>query len=210
MPQAAEIGQWQSNEAHKIEEGKQAQEAALIMMEMEKNKCKAAIEAAQMAQRLAELESQKRKDAEMKFLQEAEEKKKAMDALARCDVRYRKYSTEEIERATDHFAPKEKIGEGGYGPVYKAYLDHTAVAIKVLRSDISQGQKQFQREVLHFLLTSNQIRCIIDNLDRFSCKISIITIETIKFHDRCQSFHTKLDVMLEYPPMHAPNKLQNS
>ncbi|KAM7483871.1 hypothetical protein LguiB_008454 [Lonicera macranthoides] len=145
---AREIDQWKSAEARKLEEAKQAEEAALAMVEMEKQKCKAAMEAAQMAQRLADLESQKRKNAETKAKHEAEEKKKAMDALARTNnIRYRKYSIEEIEVATNYFATSAKIGEGGYGPVYKAFLDHTAVAIKVLRPDISQGQKQFQREV---------------------------------------------------------------
>lgn len=149
---AREIDEWKLDEARRIEGCRQTREFAMIMVETEKHKCKAAIEAAQMAQRLAELESQKRKEAEMKLLQEAEKKKKAMDALAHCDIRYRKYSIEEIETATGYFSPSEKIGEGGYGPVYKAYLDHTAVAIKVLRSDISQGKKQFQREVLHFFI----------------------------------------------------------
>ncbi|KAL3528604.1 hypothetical protein ACH5RR_007926 [Cinchona calisaya] len=144
---AREIDEWKLDEARRIEECKQSEEDVFFMVEMEKQKCKVAIEAAQMAQRLAELESQKRKYAEMKFRQEAEEKKKAMDALARCDVRYRKYSIEEIEAATNNLSSSKKIGEGGYGPVYKGYLDHTAVAIKVLRSDISQGKKQFQREV---------------------------------------------------------------
>ncbi|MBA0601288.1 hypothetical protein Gorai_004469, partial [Gossypium raimondii] len=40
-----------------------------------------------------------------------------------------------------------KIGEGGYGPVYHCNLDHTPVAIKVLRPDAAQGQLQFQQEV---------------------------------------------------------------
>lgn len=40
-----------------------------------------------------------------------------------------------------------KVGEGGYGPVYKGTLDHTPVAIKVLRPDAAQGKKQFQQEV---------------------------------------------------------------
>ncbi|KAL3511656.1 hypothetical protein ACH5RR_024373 [Cinchona calisaya] len=144
---AKDIDEWKSDEARRIEECKKSQEVGLIMVEMERHKCKVAIEAAQMAQCLAELESQKRKHAEMKFLHEAGEKKKAMDALARCDASYRKYDIEEIEIATNYFSHSEEIGEGGYGPVYKAYLDHTAVAIKVFRSDISQGKKQFKREV---------------------------------------------------------------
>ncbi|CAK9179927.1 unnamed protein product [Ilex paraguariensis] len=142
-----EINQWKSAEGRKLEEAKQAQGAALAMVEMEKRKSKAAIEAAQMAQRLAELESQKRRHAEMKAEHEEEEKHKVMDALARFEIRCRKYTIEEIEIATNYFSNSAKIGEGGYGPVYKAFLDHTAVAIKVLRSDITQGKKQFQQEV---------------------------------------------------------------
>ncbi|GAB2215826.1 hypothetical protein Droror1_Dr00020229, partial [Drosera rotundifolia] len=53
---------------------------------------------------------------------------------------------EEIEIATHYFSESLKIGEGGYGPVYKCTLDHTQVAIKVLRPDAAQGQSQFQQE----------------------------------------------------------------
>ncbi|KAK4758940.1 hypothetical protein SAY87_020241 [Trapa incisa] len=60
---------------------------------------------------------------------------------------YRKYTMQQIEEATDYFSDALKIGEGGYGPVYKATLDHTPVAIKALRSNISTGFVQFQREV---------------------------------------------------------------
>ncbi|THU47179.1 hypothetical protein C4D60_Mb09t12800 [Musa balbisiana] len=73
--------------------------------------------------------------------------KKALDSLAHADVRYRKYAIEEIEAATEYFADHHKIGEGGYGPVYKCYLDHTAVAVKVLRPDAAQGRSQFHQEV---------------------------------------------------------------
>ncbi|XP_057505301.1 U-box domain-containing protein 35-like [Actinidia eriantha] len=142
-----EIDQWKTEEARKLQAAKEAQEAAMALAEMEKQKTKVALEAAMMARRLAELEVQKRKNAEMKAMQEAKERKKAIDALSRSEIRYRKYDIEEIEIATDHFSSSLKIGEGGYGPVYKAFLDHTAVAIKVLRPEMSQGKKQFQREV---------------------------------------------------------------
>ncbi|EEF31598.1 conserved hypothetical protein [Ricinus communis] len=84
----------------------------------------------------------------MKALRESQEKKKALDALAHSDIRYRKYSIEEIEAATEFFSESRKIGEGGYGPVYKCYLDHTSVAIKVLRPDAAQGRSQVQQEEL--------------------------------------------------------------
>lgn len=134
-------------EEQRLEEARLAEEAALAIAEREKVKCRAAIEAAEAAQRIAELEAQKRISAEKKALKESEEKKKVMDSIAQSDIRYRKYSIEEIEVATEYFAESRKIGEGGYGPVYKCYLDHTPVAIKVLRPDAAQGRSQFQQEV---------------------------------------------------------------
>ncbi|PWA66533.1 U-box domain-containing protein 52 [Artemisia annua] len=117
------------------------------LMEIEKQKSKVAIEAAHIAQRLAELEALKRQKAEQKAEEEAEERKKLTVTLTRCNFQYRKYTIEDIEIATDYFSNSLKIGEGGYGPVFKGYLDHITVAIKVLRPDISQGPNQFQQEV---------------------------------------------------------------
>ena len=144
---ATELQRWKLEEERKLEEARLAEEAALAIAEKEKAKSKAAMEAAEAAQRIAELESKKRVNAEMKALKESDEKTKALNALANSDVRYRKYSIEEIEHATEFFAEKYKIGEGGYGPVYKCYLDHTPVAVKILRSDAAQGMSQFQQEI---------------------------------------------------------------
>ncbi|WOL02998.1 U-box domain-containing protein 35-like isoform X2 [Canna indica] len=128
---AKELHQWKLEEARRVEEARYAEEAALALAEMEKAKCKAAMEIAEAAQRIAEQEGMKRRNAEMKAKQEAEEKLKALSALAKNDVRYRRYSIEEVEVSTNYFASNLKIGEGGYGPVYRACLDHTAVAIKI-------------------------------------------------------------------------------
>ncbi|XVF48102.1 hypothetical protein PTKIN_Ptkin03bG0164600 [Pterospermum kingtungense] len=144
---ARELQLWKMEEERRLEEARIAEEAALAMAEKEKAKSKAAIEAAEAAQRIAELEAKKRVNAEMKALKESEEKRKALDALAQSDLRYRRYRIEEIEAATEFFSESLKIGEGGYGPVYRARLDHTAVAIKVLRPDAAQGRSQFQQEV---------------------------------------------------------------
>ncbi|CAN6464523.1 unnamed protein product [Victoria cruziana] len=144
---AIELHRWKLEEEQRLEEARLAEEAALAVAEKEKQKCKAALEAAEAAQRIAEIEAQKRISAEMKALKESEEKKKALDALAQNDVRYRKYTIQEIEIATEFFSEARKIGEGGYGPVYSSYLDHTSVAIKVLRPDAAQGRMQFQQEV---------------------------------------------------------------
>ncbi|XXG53443.1 hypothetical protein AAC387_Pa03g1532 [Persea americana] len=63
------------------------------------------------------------------------------------NIQCRLYTLEEILKATDNFSEELKIGEGGYGPVFRATLDHNPVAIKVLRSNVTQGMKQFQKEV---------------------------------------------------------------
>ena len=136
-------------EEQRLEEARLAEEAALAIVEREKAKSRAAIEHAQAAQRIAELESRKRINAEMKAHKESEEKNKMLNKLAQSDIRYRKYTIEEIEAATNFFSESRKIGEGGYGPVYKCYLDHTQVAVKVLRPDAAQGRSQFQQEVCY-------------------------------------------------------------
>ncbi|KAF8109049.1 hypothetical protein N665_0103s0005 [Sinapis alba] len=144
---ASELNKWKLEETQRFEEARSAEEAALAVAEMEKAKCKAAMEAAEKSQRMAELEGQRRKQAEMKARRESQEKDRALSALVQNDVRYRRYSIEEIEESTDRFASNRQIGEGGYGPVFKGTLDHTPVAIKVLRADAAQGKKQFNQEV---------------------------------------------------------------
>ncbi|CAN6721301.1 unnamed protein product [Malus baccata var. baccata] len=144
---AVELQRWKLEEERRLEEARLAEETAMAIVEKERAKSRAAIEAAEAAKRIAELEAQKRINAEMKALKEHEEKKKALSALQQSDVRYRKYSIEEIEAATEFFTESRKIGEGGYGPVYRCNLDHTPVAIKVLRPDAAQGRSQFNQEV---------------------------------------------------------------
>ncbi|KAJ1278553.1 hypothetical protein BS78_04G088400 [Paspalum vaginatum] len=144
---AAQMHQMKVEESKKYQELRNAEEEALALVQMEKAKCRAALEAAEAAQKIAELEAQKRLRAEWKAKREAEDRKKATDALNKNDIRYRRYSIDDIEAATHKFDKALKIGEGGYGPVYKAVLDHTNVAIKILRPDASQGRKQFQQEI---------------------------------------------------------------
>ncbi|KAF8033634.1 hypothetical protein BT93_C0037 [Corymbia citriodora subsp. variegata] len=144
---ARELHHWKMEEEQRLEEARLAEEAALALAEKEKQKCMAAIQAAEQAQKIAEREAEKRIYAEKKALKEAEERKKILNSMAHNDIRYRKYTIEEIEAATEDFSQSRKIGEGGYGPVYKCFLDHTSVAVKVLRPDAAQGQAQFQQEV---------------------------------------------------------------
>lgn len=58
------------------------------------------------------------------------------------------FSLKEIESATKYFDPESKIGEGGFGPVYKGILtDGTTVAVKKLSSKSTQGNREFLNEI---------------------------------------------------------------
>lgn len=56
------------------------------------------------------------------------------------------YSYRDLQKATQNFT--SVIGQGAYGPVYKAQMSTgEAVAVKVLANDSKQGEKEFQTEV---------------------------------------------------------------
>ncbi|KAJ1425250.1 Serine/threonine-protein kinase, active site [Sesbania bispinosa] len=58
------------------------------------------------------------------------------------------YTYKELKVATDDFSPANKIGEGGFGSVYKGLLkDGKIAAIKVLSAESRQGVKEFMTEI---------------------------------------------------------------
>ncbi|XP_059286283.1 probable LRR receptor-like serine/threonine-protein kinase At1g07650 [Lycium ferocissimum] len=58
------------------------------------------------------------------------------------------FSFDQIKEATDNFSIKNKIGEGGFGPVYKGRLsDGQEIAVKRLSECSKQGVEEFQNEV---------------------------------------------------------------
>lgn len=116
----------------------------------EKEKRLEAIKEVEAARNSLAKESYERKIAELNALKESLEKQKIVDALFLSDKRCRRYSRDEIERATDCFSESKMIGEGAYGKVYKCNLDHTPVAVKVLRSESSEKKEEFLREVFVF------------------------------------------------------------
>ncbi|KAH9660251.1 Receptor-like serine/threonine-protein kinase [Citrus sinensis] len=67
----------------------------------------------------------------------------------RNDPDLREYSLADIEVATDGFSIENKLGEGGYGPVYKGLLaDGQIIAVKKLSKTSTQGFEEFKNEVI--------------------------------------------------------------
>ncbi|XP_057757256.1 proline-rich receptor-like protein kinase PERK8 [Arachis stenosperma] len=58
------------------------------------------------------------------------------------------FTYEELIQATDGFSPKNLLGEGGFGAVYKGTLfDGRVVAVKQLKVGGGQGEREFRAEV---------------------------------------------------------------
>ncbi|KAK1439618.1 hypothetical protein QVD17_05438 [Tagetes erecta] len=59
------------------------------------------------------------------------------------------FSFSTIANATANFSPENKLGEGGFGPVYKGMLeDGQEIAVKRLSKNSSQGLDEFKNEVI--------------------------------------------------------------
>ncbi|RDX69245.1 U-box domain-containing protein 33, partial [Mucuna pruriens] len=82
-------------------------------------------------------------------LREAEElrKKQGEPSCTHVPQLFSEFSFSEIKEATGNFNLSMKIGEGGYGNIFKGVLRHTDVAIKMLQSNSMQGPLEFQQEV---------------------------------------------------------------
>ncbi|KAL1537959.1 putative leucine-rich repeat receptor-like serine/threonine-protein kinase [Salvia divinorum] len=64
------------------------------------------------------------------------------------DLHTGSFTLRQIRAATNNFDPANKLGEGGFGPVYKGVLlDKTIIAVKQLSSKSKQGDREFVNEV---------------------------------------------------------------
>ncbi|XP_010246509.1 PREDICTED: probable leucine-rich repeat receptor-like serine/threonine-protein kinase At3g14840 [Nelumbo nucifera] len=75
--------------------------------------------------------------------------KNTMDQdLRGLDLQTGSFTLRQIKAATNDFDPANKIGEGGFGPVYKGVLsDGTVIAVKQLSSKSKQGNREFVNEI---------------------------------------------------------------
>lgn len=134
-------------EARRVNSALEREEQLRKIASEEKAKQLEIMEEIEMARNLLVKEACERQIAEMNALKESAERQKVVEALLLSDTRYRRYSINEIEVATDYFSESKVIGEGGYGKVYKCSLDHITVAVKAVRSDARDKKEEFLREV---------------------------------------------------------------
>ncbi|XVF77747.1 hypothetical protein PTKIN_Ptkin14bG0071800 [Pterospermum kingtungense] len=72
-----------------------------------------------------------------------------MDEDADNNMELPRYDFNTIAMATDNFSSNNKLGEGGFGPVYKGTLrDGQEIAVKRLSGKSGQGRKEFENEVI--------------------------------------------------------------
>ncbi|XP_044468029.1 probable LRR receptor-like serine/threonine-protein kinase At1g56140 isoform X2 [Mangifera indica] len=70
------------------------------------------------------------------------------EELLGMDVKPYTFSYAELRNATDGFSPANKLGEGGFGPVFKGKLsDGRVIAVKQLSVASHQGKSQFAAEI---------------------------------------------------------------
>ncbi|KAJ8755708.1 hypothetical protein K2173_022701 [Erythroxylum novogranatense] len=75
-------------------------------------------------------------------------KKLEENELGGLDLQTGYFSLRQIKRATSNFDSANKIGEGGFGPVYKGVLsDGSVIAVKQLSSKSKQGNREFVNEI---------------------------------------------------------------
>ncbi|KAH6761651.1 hypothetical protein C2S52_019084 [Perilla frutescens var. hirtella] len=122
-------------EAQRVNAAQEREENLRRIAALEREKYLEAEEEAEMAKKLLAKETYERQIAELMVQKVTLETNKIVDALMSGDQRYRRYTRDDIHKATCSFEENKLIGEGAYGKVYKCSLDHTLVAIKTLRPD---------------------------------------------------------------------------
>lgn len=69
------------------------------------------------------------------------------DQIKGSSVAPRRFRLKELRKATGNFNPKNKLGRGGFGTVYKGFLENKDVAVKRVSKDSTQGKQEFIAEV---------------------------------------------------------------
>ncbi|XP_041028688.1 U-box domain-containing protein 33-like [Juglans microcarpa x Juglans regia] len=124
--------------------------------------------------------------------------------------RFFEFSLLEIKEATQNFNESLKIGEGGYGNIYKGYLRQIEVAIKrlnpqSLHSSCGQGRSEFQMEVrvLSQLRHPNLVRLVGSCPEEFALIYEYLSNGSLEDRLRCRdkspplSWQTRISIATE-------------
>uniref|UniRef100_A0A7N0U7E1 Protein kinase domain-containing protein n=1 Tax=Kalanchoe fedtschenkoi TaxID=63787 RepID=A0A7N0U7E1_KALFE len=97
------------------------------------------------------------------FLKSDSDKEAADDLEKVASQQQKSFAYETLARATRNFHPNNKLGQGGFGPVFKGVLqDGRVIAVKKLSHTSKQGTKEFMIEAK--LLSCVQHRNIVNLL----------------------------------------------
>nr|KJB69988.1 hypothetical protein B456_011G052400 [Gossypium raimondii] len=109
------------------------------------------------------------------------------------------YSYSELKAATENFSSSNKLGEGGFGPVYKGTLsDGTVVAVKRLSVASNQGKEQFVTEIATISAVQHRnlvklLGCCIEGKRR------LLVYEYLENKSLDQALFGKIDLRLDWP-----------
>ena len=81
--------------------------------------------------------------------QRAKENDRALDEEFKREIGPRRFTYDELARATNDFNDKEKLGQGGFGGVYRGFLRevNSIVAVKKVLEGSTQGIREYAAEV---------------------------------------------------------------
>ncbi|XP_040986721.1 probable LRR receptor-like serine/threonine-protein kinase At1g56140 isoform X4 [Juglans microcarpa x Juglans regia] len=121
------------------------------------------------------------------------------EELLGIDARLYTFSYSELKTATEDFITSNKLGEGGFGPVYKGTLnDGRAVAVKQLSLASHQGKNQFVAEIatISAVQHRNLVKlhgCCIDGDER------LLVYEYLENRSLDQALFGKRSLSLDWP-----------
>ncbi|KAK8602938.1 hypothetical protein V6N13_085140 [Hibiscus sabdariffa] len=104
------------------------------------------------------------------------------------------YSYKELQKATYNFTTL--IGQGAFGPVYKAQmLTGETVAVKVLATDSKQGEKEFQTEF------SKHYSCFLSEKEQLAIQGRVLALVSVSF----SSFSFSISIVMLLGRLHHRN-----
>ncbi|KAJ0971054.1 hypothetical protein J5N97_019013 [Dioscorea zingiberensis] len=82
------------------------------------------------------------------FLYRRRESKASLSTVAAAASALQSFSYAQLRRATGSFSPSHRLGQGGFGPVFRGALPNgQAVAVKVMEAGSLHGDRQYQNEL---------------------------------------------------------------